>query len=459
MALQVPPDFAGRPLVTREFVEHAHAHGLRRARLDDRRARGDARAARARRRRHRDGLPRAARRADSRSALARAASAWRRACTARRPRPGSSRSAPALADAARRGPVLDLACGRGRHALAAAELGAPRSRSTATPRRCARCRPRPRGAGCRCQRCAPTSRRRSESPCGRELRRDPRVSLPVPTARRRRSSTALAPGGLLLYETFTVAQRALGSGPRRAEFLLEPGELPRALLRASSALEYWEGRSDGDRARVPGAPRRAPGLKRRAACARALRRREARERPARVLGEQRVRRLRRGAAAAARATRRPSCPRRPARCAADPGTSRGAARCARVATRQASSSQIEQPGERRRRPLRTRREPRAQPERIRRHAATLARVPGAHLLADVAAEHEIAVRLAQRHAARRRAPRSSGTRCSAWRRARREPAKACVGQASRQARQLPQWSGSRASGASARSVSSAPRNR
>lgn len=28
MALQVPPGFAGRPLVTREFVEHAHRHGL-----------------------------------------------------------------------------------------------------------------------------------------------------------------------------------------------------------------------------------------------------------------------------------------------------------------------------------------------------------------------------------------------------------------------------------------------
>jgi glycerophosphoryl diester phosphodiesterase len=28
MALQVPPDFGGRPLVTREFVAHAHAHGI-----------------------------------------------------------------------------------------------------------------------------------------------------------------------------------------------------------------------------------------------------------------------------------------------------------------------------------------------------------------------------------------------------------------------------------------------
>lgn len=28
MALQIPPSFAGRPLVTRELVDHAHAHGL-----------------------------------------------------------------------------------------------------------------------------------------------------------------------------------------------------------------------------------------------------------------------------------------------------------------------------------------------------------------------------------------------------------------------------------------------
>ncbi len=28
MALQVPPEFGGRPLVTREFVAHAHAHGI-----------------------------------------------------------------------------------------------------------------------------------------------------------------------------------------------------------------------------------------------------------------------------------------------------------------------------------------------------------------------------------------------------------------------------------------------
>ncbi len=36
----------------------------------------------------------------------------------------------------------------------------------------------------------------------------------------------LAPGGMLLYETFTVAQRELGWGPARDAFLLERGELP-----------------------------------------------------------------------------------------------------------------------------------------------------------------------------------------------------------------------------------------
>jgi tellurite methyltransferase len=36
---------------------------------------------------------------------------------------------------------------------------------------------------------------------------------------------ALVPGGVLLYETFTIKQRALGWGPTSAAHLLEPGEL------------------------------------------------------------------------------------------------------------------------------------------------------------------------------------------------------------------------------------------
>jgi SAM-dependent methyltransferase len=36
---------------------------------------------------------------------------------------------------------------------------------------------------------------------------------------------AVKPGGFVLYETFTVAQRLLGSGPTSADHLLEAGEL------------------------------------------------------------------------------------------------------------------------------------------------------------------------------------------------------------------------------------------
>jgi SAM-dependent methyltransferase len=38
---------------------------------------------------------------------------------------------------------------------------------------------------------------------------------------------AVKPGGFVLYETFTVAQRRLGAGPKSPEYLLEPGELRR----------------------------------------------------------------------------------------------------------------------------------------------------------------------------------------------------------------------------------------
>jgi SAM-dependent methyltransferase len=50
----------------------------------------------------------------------------------------------------------------------------------------------------------------------------------------------LAPGGLLLYETFTRAQQALDWGPRRDAFLLAPGEL-RTLFPSLDELIYEEG--------------------------------------------------------------------------------------------------------------------------------------------------------------------------------------------------------------------------
>ena len=150
-----------------------------------------------------------------------------------------------LADAARLGPVLDLACGRGRHALAAAELGAT---TLAIDRDASLLRALQAHAS---QRRLPLQALRAdlETPFGIPVKAGSCGAILVfrflfrPLAPA--ICEALAPGGLLLYETFTVAQRALGSGPRRAEFLLEPGELG-ALFSSLACLEYTEGRSEGD---------------------------------------------------------------------------------------------------------------------------------------------------------------------------------------------------------------------
>src|SRR5688572_22646802 len=55
----------------------------------------------------------------------------------------------------------------------------------------------------------------------------------------------LAPGGHLVYETYTLAhldlvQRGIARGPSTVEFLLRPQELP-DLVQPLRVLEYWEG--------------------------------------------------------------------------------------------------------------------------------------------------------------------------------------------------------------------------
>ncbi|MEZ5416859.1 MAG: class I SAM-dependent methyltransferase [Vicinamibacterales bacterium] len=54
---------------------------------------------------------------------------------------------------------------------------------------------------------------------------------------------ALAPGGVLIYETFTTAQAARGR-PTNPAFLLEPGELPQ-LVAGLEILRQREGEVDG----------------------------------------------------------------------------------------------------------------------------------------------------------------------------------------------------------------------
>jgi SAM-dependent methyltransferase len=146
--------------------------------------------------------------------------------------------------AARRGPLVDLASGRGRHALACARAGV---HSIAIDRDADALRALSAEAGA-ARLPLSTLRADLETPHGIPVRTGSCGVIlvfrflfrPLAPAIVR----ALAPGGLLVYETFTVAQRALGRGPRRAEFLLEAGELP-ALFAELELLEYWEGRTSG----------------------------------------------------------------------------------------------------------------------------------------------------------------------------------------------------------------------
>lgn len=148
-----------------------------------------------------------------------------------------------IAAAAALGPVLDLACGRGRNALALAGWGVPvigcdrDADALAALQRAARARGLP-VAGLRADLEAARGIPIREGSCGailvfRFLYR------PIADA----IAAALAPGGLLVYETFTLDQRKLGYGPKNTAFLLAPGELPKLFPRLQ-LLHHWEGTAD-----------------------------------------------------------------------------------------------------------------------------------------------------------------------------------------------------------------------
>jgi SAM-dependent methyltransferase len=151
-----------------------------------------------------------------------------------------------IARAARRGPVVDLACGAGRHALALAARGIP---VVGVDRDLARLREL-------------QGRAREDRRPIRLLQADLEASPSLPFGPARCGAllvfhylhrplcpalaASLRPSGLLLYETFTIAQRELGQGPKNPAFLLEPGELPR-LFPQLEVLETWEGLTPGER--------------------------------------------------------------------------------------------------------------------------------------------------------------------------------------------------------------------
>jgi SAM-dependent methyltransferase len=148
-----------------------------------------------------------------------------------------------LLEAGQLGPVLDLACGRGRHSLAAARLGL---RVLALDR----------------DEAALRSLQQTAPPRVHCVRTDLESGLGIPVAPGscgailvfrflvRELAPAIVqvlhPGGLLLYETFTIHQRDLGQAPRNPAFLLEPDELPK-LFSELRTVAYQELVSEGPR--------------------------------------------------------------------------------------------------------------------------------------------------------------------------------------------------------------------
>ncbi|MBI2402961.1 MAG: class I SAM-dependent methyltransferase [Gemmatimonadetes bacterium] len=138
--------------------------------------------------------------------------------------------------------VLDLACGRGRHAIAAASLGAAVTAVDADAERIA--------AGRRVARTLPI-----EWVCA-DLRTFPfpprafdvvMVFNYLDRSRMPELRGTVRPRGYLLCETFLEAQREHGWGPTSDDHLLKPGELlelvePFEVILAREALDFVGGR-------------------------------------------------------------------------------------------------------------------------------------------------------------------------------------------------------------------------
>jgi SAM-dependent methyltransferase len=142
------------------------------------------------------------------------------------------------------GVVVDLACGRGRHTLAAAASGIPvlgidRNRAFLAELR---------EAAAQHAFAVETLRADVENPAEVPLRSQCCGAVLIFRFLHRPLVPAiarvLAPGGVLICETFTIHQRPLGTGPRNPDHLLEPGELPE-LFSELEILDHWEGLSGG----------------------------------------------------------------------------------------------------------------------------------------------------------------------------------------------------------------------
>ncbi len=163
------------------------------------------------------------------------------------------------------GPVVDLACGRGRNALALLARDVPVvgvDRNAAHLAELGRAAARHAAA---CHRVRADLEAEAGFPIGSGTCGAILVFRFLYRPLADRIVSALAPGGVLVYETFTIHQRELGYGPRSEAFLLQPGELPTLFpqLRVEAHVETTEERGERPEAvarllaRKPEAPGRA----------------------------------------------------------------------------------------------------------------------------------------------------------------------------------------------------------
>jgi tellurite methyltransferase len=140
-------------------------------------------------------------------------------------------------DLAGDGPVLDLACGRGRNARALlargeAVVGIDRDAAALRELRAA-AGPDARFLAVRADLEQGHAIPAADAAFGRLI-----VFRYLHRPLAAEIERVLRPGGVLVYETFTRDQAERGHGPHRPEFLLEPGELP--VLFPGLRLERFE---------------------------------------------------------------------------------------------------------------------------------------------------------------------------------------------------------------------------
>jgi tellurite methyltransferase len=147
--------------------------------------------------------------------------------------------------ASRLGMVVDLACGRGRHALWLGREGIPCLGIDRNEQHLRELRVAAGRAGLRLD----SVRTDLEAGLGIPLKTNSCGSILVFRFLFRplmpEIAASLRPGGILLYETFAAAHRETGRGPRNPAFYLERDELP-GLFPELEVLAYEEGPTQSD---------------------------------------------------------------------------------------------------------------------------------------------------------------------------------------------------------------------